>query len=94
MVTGANRGIGFEICKQLATKGTTVVLTARDAKRGLEAVEKLKESGLSETVVFHQLDVTEPASISCLADFLKTQFGRLDILVYYFDNSFLNIFPV
>ncbi|WRX08856.1 Short-chain dehydrogenase/reductase SDR - like 2 [Theobroma cacao] len=80
VVTGANRGIGFEICKQLATKGTTVVLTARDAKRGLEAVEKLKESGLSETVVFHQLDVTEPASISCLADFLKTQFGRLDIL--------------
>ncbi|XWS46053.1 hypothetical protein CRYUN_Cryun14cG0031500 [Craigia yunnanensis] len=81
VVTGANKGIGFEICKQLAAKGITVVLTARDETRGLEAVEKLKESGLSKTVVFHHLHVTEPASISCLVDFINTQFGRLDILV-------------
>ncbi|OMP00432.1 Short-chain dehydrogenase/reductase SDR [Corchorus olitorius] len=81
VVTGANRGIGFEICKQLATKGITVVLTARDENKGLEAVEKLKQSVLSETVLFHQLDVTEHASVSSLADFIKTQFGRLDILV-------------
>ncbi|KAK8554484.1 hypothetical protein V6N13_093475 [Hibiscus sabdariffa] len=81
VVTGANRGIGFELCRQLATKGMTVVLTARDENKGLEAVEKLKQFGLSETVVFHQLDVTVPASVSSLADFIKTKFGRLDILV-------------
>ncbi|TYH95675.1 hypothetical protein ES332_A12G122500v1 [Gossypium tomentosum] len=81
VVTGSNRGIGFEICKQLATKGMTVVLTARDETNGVEAVGKLKQFGFSETVVFHRLDVTEPASVSSLAEFVKTQFGRLDILV-------------
>ncbi|KAK1559851.1 hypothetical protein Q3G72_019086 [Acer saccharum] len=81
VVTGANKGIGFEICKQLASKGVVVVLTSRDEKRGLEAVEKLRESGLSDYVIFHQLDVTDPASIASLAHFIKTQFGKLDILV-------------
>ncbi|GMI69645.1 short-chain dehydrogenase/reductase 1 [Hibiscus trionum] len=81
VVTGANRGIGFELCRQLATNGITVLLTARDENKGLDAVEKLKQFGLSETVVFHQLDVTLPASASTLADFIKTKFGRLDILV-------------
>ncbi|KAL5792459.1 hypothetical protein ACOSP7_001053 [Xanthoceras sorbifolium] len=81
VVTGANKGIGFEICRQLASKGIVVVVTARDEKRGLEAVEKLKESGLSDYVIFHQLDVTNPASIASLADFIETQFGKLDILV-------------
>ncbi|XVF80025.1 hypothetical protein PTKIN_Ptkin15bG0037200 [Pterospermum kingtungense] len=81
VVTGANKGIGLEICKQLASKGVMVVLTARDEKRGLEAVEKLKESGLSDNVVFHQLDVADPASIASLVEFIKTQFGKLDILV-------------
>ncbi|TYH95676.1 hypothetical protein ES332_A12G122500v1 [Gossypium tomentosum] len=59
----------------------TVVLTARDETNGVEAVGKLKQFGFSETVVFHRLDVTEPASVSSLAEFVKTQFGRLDILV-------------
>jgi len=81
VVTGANKGIGFEICRQLASNGITVVLTARDEKRGTEALEKLRGSGLSDLVVFHQLDVVDPSSIASLADFVKTQFGRLDILV-------------
>ncbi|GLT84548.1 hypothetical protein SLE2022_027720 [Rubroshorea leprosula] len=81
VVTGANKGIGLEICKQLASHGVTVILTARDEKRGMEAVEKLKESGLSEYIVFHQLDVADPATIASLADFVKRQFGKLDILV-------------
>ncbi|KAG2380371.1 (+)-neomenthol dehydrogenase [Vigna angularis] len=81
VVTGANKGIGFAICKQLASNGFTVVLTARDEKRGVEAVEKLKELGLPGHVVFHQLDVTDPKSITSLADFIKTQYGKLDILV-------------
>ncbi|GLT84578.1 hypothetical protein SLE2022_027990 [Rubroshorea leprosula] len=81
VVTGANKGIGLGICKQLASKGVAVVLTARDERRGIEAVEKLKESGLSEFILFHQLDVADPASIASLADFIKTQLGKLDILV-------------
>ncbi|PRQ57907.1 putative oxidoreductase [Rosa chinensis] len=81
VVTGSNKGIGFETVRQLASKGITVVLTARDEKRGLEAVEKLKESGLSGQVVFHQLDVADPASIASLAQFIKTHIGKLDILV-------------
>ncbi|GKU96886.1 hypothetical protein SLEP1_g10068 [Rubroshorea leprosula] len=81
VVTGANKGLGLEICKQLASHGVTVVLTARDEKRGMEAVEKLKESGLSQYIVFHQLDVADPATIAALADFVKRQFEKLDILV-------------
>ncbi|KAG6786752.1 hypothetical protein POTOM_008367 [Populus tomentosa] len=57
-----------------------VVLTARDETRGLEAVEKLNASGLSDQVVFHLLDVMDPASIASLADFIGSQYGKLDIL--------------
>ncbi|OAY49211.1 (+)-neomenthol dehydrogenase [Manihot esculenta] len=81
VVTGANKGLGWGIVKLLASNGIMVVLTARDENRGLEAVEKLKGFGLSNHVVFHQLDVTDPASIASLAEFIKTRFGKLDILV-------------
>ncbi|KAI8545169.1 hypothetical protein RHMOL_Rhmol07G0020900 [Rhododendron molle] len=81
IVTGANKGIGFGICRQLASNGIMVVLTARDEKRGTKALEELKGFGLSDLVVFHQLDITNPASIASLADFIKTMFGRLDILM-------------
>lgn len=82
MVTGANKGIGLEICRQMASSGVVVVLTSRDEKRGAEAVHKLvKESGLSDSVVYHQLDVTDPASVSALVDFVRSRFGKLDILV-------------
>ncbi|KAK1601128.1 hypothetical protein QYE76_007889 [Lolium multiflorum] len=72
VVTGGNKGIGFEVCRQLASDGVTVVLTA--------AVDKLKGLGLFK-VVFHQLDVSDASSIAGLANFLKTRFGKLDILV-------------
>ncbi|KAJ4719145.1 (+)-neomenthol dehydrogenase [Melia azedarach] len=82
VVTGSNKGIGFETVRQLASKGITVVLTARDENKGLEAVEKLKASGLYHNLVlFHKLDVTDPPTILSLAQFIKTQFGKLDILV-------------
>ncbi|KAF8017160.1 hypothetical protein BT93_H2372 [Corymbia citriodora subsp. variegata] len=82
VVTGANKGIGLETAKQLASNGIRVILTARDEKRGLEALDKLKESNglFSELVVFHQLDVTDPGSITSLADFIRTNFSKLDIL--------------
>jgi (+)-neomenthol dehydrogenase len=69
VVTGGNKGIGFEVCS-----GVTVVLTARDETRGAEAVDKLRGLGLPD-VIFHQLDVTDALSISRLADFLKSRFG-------------------
>lgn len=98
VVTGANKGIGYGICKKLALNGVVVVLTARNEKRGLDAVERLKEFGLSDLLVFHQLDVTDPPSVASLTQFIKTRFGRLDILVYYlhvtiyFPPSFFNLF--
>lgn len=85
VVTGGNKGIGLEVCRQLAAASTSglavvVILTARDEARGAAAVGKLRGLGLSN-VVFHQLDITDAPSIARLADFLKTRFGKLDILV-------------
>uniref|UniRef100_A0A1D1XMK4 Short-chain dehydrogenase/reductase 2 n=1 Tax=Anthurium amnicola TaxID=1678845 RepID=A0A1D1XMK4_9ARAE len=80
VVTGANKGIGLEVVRQLALEGVTVVLTARDEKRGTDAVESLRRSGLPN-VVFHQLDVRDPAGAAALAEFVRTRFGKLDILV-------------
>ncbi|XP_039166564.1 salutaridine reductase-like [Eucalyptus grandis] len=80
VVTGANKGIGFEICKQLASNGVFVVLTARDVNKGDDAIEKLASIGISN-VVFHPLDVVDGTSVYSLADFIKARFGKLDILV-------------
>ena len=80
--------------RQLASNGVTTVLTARDEKRGLEAVEKLKQSGF-DNVIFHQLDVADPAAIHSLADFIRSHFGKLDILVrlnFSFSILFLSFF--
>lgn len=84
-MTGGNKGIGLEICRKLASNGISVILTARNEKNGSEAVEMLKDSGLSD-VVFHQLDVTDPASIAALAKFVETNFKKLDILVRKLNN--------
>ncbi|CAD5170614.1 unnamed protein product [Musa acuminata subsp. malaccensis] len=80
VVTGANKGIGLEVCRQLAFNGVKVILTARDETKGMEALEKMRDSELSD-IIFHQLDVTDASSIASLADFIRTQFGKLDILV-------------
>ncbi|KAF7809648.1 (+)-neomenthol dehydrogenase-like [Senna tora] len=82
VVSGSNKGIGLETVKQLVSTGVKIVLTARDEKKGLEALESLRELGFSdEFVVFHQLDVADAASVTSLAHFIKSQFGKLDILV-------------
>jgi (+)-neomenthol dehydrogenase len=83
VVTGGNKGIGLEVCRQLASKEVVVVLTARDEKRGTEAARALHASGFSD-VVYHNLDVSDPSSAACLADFIENKFGKLDILVRYF----------
>jgi NAD(P)-dependent dehydrogenase (short-subunit alcohol dehydrogenase family) len=79
VVTGANRGIGFEICNQLARAGARVVLTSRDAVKGKAACKTLSDAGLP--VVFHPLDVTSAPSIATLAAFIAKEFGAADILV-------------
>ena len=81
VVTGGNKGIGLETVKQLAAAGVKVVLTARADNRGLEAVKTLKDSGLSDLVLFHQLDVADATSVASLANFIRARFGKLDILV-------------
>jgi NAD(P)-dependent dehydrogenase (short-subunit alcohol dehydrogenase family) len=80
VVTGGNRGIGFEICRQLAKRGgMRVVLTARDEKKGGTAAKKLRGEGLE--VDFHVLDVTSEASIRALARWVETTCKRCDVLV-------------
>jgi NAD(P)-dependent dehydrogenase (short-subunit alcohol dehydrogenase family) len=79
LITGANKGLGFEMARQLGQKGVTVVLAARDAQRGEAAAEKLRGEGLD--VHFVKLDVTNKADQAAAAKFLEEKFGRLDILV-------------
>lgn len=79
LVTGGNRGLGFEIAQKLAKEGLQVVLTARDSKKGKEAADKLRREKLD--VVFHPLDVTQARSIHVLFQWVDREFRRLDVLV-------------
>lgn len=79
LVTGANRGIGLEVCAQLAGQGYTVILGTRDREKGAQAAAPLVGRGLA--VEPYALDVTDPGSIDALADELEQRYGRLDVLV-------------
>ena len=79
VVTGANRGLGLETCRQLAQRGISVVLTSRSEDKGQAAAEQLQQAGLN--IRFHQLDVADEGSLQALADFIAQEYGRLDILV-------------
>ena len=80
LVTGGNRGLGFETCRQLARLGFTVLLTARDQKNGnLAASELTDREGLD--VVFYLLDVTNKDHIKIITQQVEHKFGRLDVLV-------------
>ncbi|CAM6108533.1 unnamed protein product [Calypogeia fissa] len=79
VVTGSNKGIGFEIVRGLAKQGITTVLTARDQTRGRKAQSKLTAVGLS--VAFHQLDVSNKDSIESFTSWLEKEYGGLDILI-------------
>ena len=79
LVTGGNRGIGYELVKQLAQKGFQVILASRDPKTGQEAAEKLKRSGLD--VSFVLLDVDNPESIRKAEMTVNGKYGRLDVLI-------------
>lgn len=79
IVTGANRGLGLETCRQLGRLGITVILTARDAGKGEAAAAQLRGEGLD--VRFHLLDVRNDGQVAALARFIESEYGRLDILV-------------
>ena len=79
LVTGANKGIGFEIGRQLGKLGLTVVLAARDEAKANAAADRLRGEGLDAHGVV--LDVTEPATAEAAARWLDERFGRLDVLV-------------
>lgn len=79
VVTGANRGLGLETCRQLAHLGIQVILTARDAAKGEAAAAQLRAGGLE--VRFHALDVRDDGQVAALARFVEAEYGRLDILV-------------
>ena len=80
MVTGGNRGIGFESCRQLARSGFTVLLTARDSNSGNTAVNKLvNNEGLD--IIFFLLDVTNKDHIKNISIQVEQQYGSLNVLV-------------
>ena len=76
LVSGANRGIGREIVRQLAEKGITTILGSRDEEKGRTAAE-----GMNGNVVVKRLDVIDEDSVYRLASFVEDEFGRLDILI-------------
>lgn len=79
LVTGANKGIGLEICRQLAQKGYHVLLGSRDEARGRKATAMLAQNGAQvEPVV---VDVAEPATFETTRKLIEDRFGRLDVLI-------------
>jgi len=78
-VTGANRGIGLEVCRQLGRRGHAVVLGARDRERGEVAAARLRGEGLD--VEACQLDVADEDSVRAAADAMRREHGRLDAVV-------------
>lgn len=79
LVTGANKGIGFEVARQLAASGCTVLLGARNKALGEEGAERLKGEGLD--VRYLALDLNDHATIVAAADTIAAEFGHLNILV-------------
>jgi len=79
LVTGANRGLGFETCRQLGERGYSVILTARDEAGGREAADELAGRGVA--VEYRHLDVASGDQIAELARGLAAEGRRLDVLV-------------
>ncbi len=79
LITGANKGIGFAIARQLGEQGVVVLVGARDEVLGKQAADALAGDGI--TAVPLRLDVTDPASVAEAAREIERRYGRLDILV-------------
>lgn len=79
LITGANKGLGLEISRQLGRKGISVIIGSRDAVKGQEAAELLLGEGLKASAV--KLDVCNDADIAALPGLIRASHGRLDILI-------------
>ena len=88
---GQTMGLDWKYVGSWPLKGSWWFWLLEMTKEGLEALENLKHSGLSNYLVFHQLDVSDPASITSLADSVKKQFGKLDILVSIYMSYYQKI---
>ncbi len=86
LVTGANRGIGFETARQLGKQGIKVLMAARDEEKGKEAAESLKSEDLD--VEFIHLDVDDTKTHKSAAEYVEEKYGKLDILV---NNAGINL---
>jgi NAD(P)-dependent dehydrogenase (short-subunit alcohol dehydrogenase family) len=76
LVTGANQGVGLQVAKELVANGVTVLLGARNPERGEAAAKEIGSGAIAL-----QLDVTESGSIATAAEYIRREFGRLDLLV-------------
>lgn len=88
LVTGANKGIGFEVVRQLVHGGFYVFIGARDEKAGKAAAEKLRSEGARTTkdpsddcIGFLKIDISKPESIRAAAEHFGTRSDRLDVLI-------------
>ncbi|HTI84193.1 MAG TPA: SDR family oxidoreductase [Acetobacteraceae bacterium] len=79
LVTGGNKGIGFEICRQIGREGFVILLGARDPDLGAEAAARLRGEGIDARPI--ALDVTSAGTISAVAAAIESEFQRLDVLV-------------
>ena len=79
LITGANKGLGFEMARQLGQQGATVILGARDPQKGQEAASKLLKEGLDAKLL--KLDIDNPDDRKAAAQFFENNFGKLDILI-------------
>ena len=88
LISGANRGIGYETARQLLQRGCRVIITCRDSDSGQAATHRLRAAGEAH---FHSLDVANPTSVEAIRQFVSQEFGRLDVLVnnaaVYLDSS-------
>jgi NAD(P)-dependent dehydrogenase (short-subunit alcohol dehydrogenase family) len=78
-ITGANKGIGLEVARQLGAKGYLVVIGSRDAERGVKAAETLSKEGLDVRSI--KVDVESESDIAALPKYFEESFGRLDVLI-------------
>ena len=76
LITGANQGVGFQVAKELVAKGVTVLVGSRNFERGQVASQQIGQGTMAI-----QLDITNQASIQAAAERIRSEFGRLDVLV-------------
>lgn len=76
LITGANQGVGLQVAKELAANGHTVLVGSRNLERGEAAAQQIGQGAVAV-----QLDVTDSSSIAAAAERIRTEIGRLDLLV-------------